>query len=56
LVLLSKELIHLNLHFIGETNQLALALEQADLKLAQENDQWRLSLAVPITSAGPKSK
>ena len=56
MVLLSKDLVHLNLHFIGETSQLALALEQADLKLAQENDQWRLSLTGPVASAGPKKK
>lgn len=56
MVMLSKDLVHLNLHFIGETNQLALALEQADLKLAQENQQWRLSLADLVTSVGPKAK
>ena len=56
MVLLSKDLVHLNLHYIGGTNQLALALEQADIKLVQENDQWRLSLAEPITSPRPKPK
>ena len=52
LVLLSKELIHLNLHFIGDRDQLALALEQSDLRLFEEGGQWRLGLA----GAQPKGK
>jgi len=42
MVLLSKDRVRLNLHFIGGTNQLALALEQADLALVQEGGQWFL--------------
>ena len=56
LVLLSKERAHLNLHYIGETNQLALALEQADLKLVQENEQWRLSAAKSAQTVGATAK
>ncbi|MBT3306117.1 MAG: DUF2066 domain-containing protein [Alphaproteobacteria bacterium] len=43
MVLLSKEEVRLNLHFFGDTNQLALALEQADLKLAQDEGKWVLA-------------
>lgn len=45
LVLLSKGEVRLNLHFFGDTNQLALALEQADLKLAQDEGKWVLAPA-----------
>ncbi len=43
LVLLSKNEVRLNLHFFGDTSQLALALEQADLKLFQEQGEWVLA-------------
>ena len=42
MVLLSKDEVRLNLHFFGDTGQLALALEQADLKLLQEGGTWVL--------------
>jgi len=42
MVLLSKDEVRLNLHFFGDTGQLALALEQADLKLLQEGGIWVL--------------
>ena len=42
IVLLSKDEVRLNIHFFGKTSQLALALEQADLKLFQEEGSWVL--------------
>lgn len=45
IVLLSKDEVRLNLHFFGETDQLSLALEQADIKLFQEEGSWIL---VPV--------
>ncbi len=50
LVLLSLAEVRVNLHYIGESNQLALALEQADLTLSREADEWILSLK-PASSA-----
>ena len=44
LVILSLEEARVNLHYIGELEQLALALEQADLKITQEGDGWLLEL------------
>jgi hypothetical protein len=43
IVLLSKDEVRLNLHFFGEIDQLSLALEQADLKLFQEQGSWVLA-------------
>ena len=48
MVLLSRERVRLILHFIGETSQLALALEQADLALVQEGGKWVLGPIKPI--------
>ena len=48
MVLLSRERVRLILHFIGETSQLALALEQADLALVQEGGKWFLGPIKPI--------
>ena len=45
ILMLSKDEVRLNLHFFGETDQLSLALEQADLKLFQEEGSWVL---VPV--------
>ena len=42
MVLLSKDEVRLNLHFFGDTSQLALALEQADLRLYQDEGKWVL--------------
>ena len=47
MVLLSRDRVRLKLHFIGETRQLALALEQADLTLVQEGGEWFLGTIEP---------
>ncbi|MCH2327448.1 MAG: hypothetical protein MK294_09455, partial [Rhodospirillales bacterium] len=52
MVLLSRSEVRVNLHFIGDRDQLALALEQSDLRLFEEGGQWRLGLA----GAQPKGK
>ncbi len=44
LVLLSLDEARVNLHYIGEPGQLALALEQTDLKIFREGDGWVLEL------------
>ncbi|CCQ72847.1 conserved exported protein of unknown function [Magnetospira sp. QH-2] len=44
-VLLVRDEVRLNLHHIGDIDQLALALAQADLTLSLDGDQWRLSRA-----------
>ena len=44
LVLLSVEEARVNLHFLGEPEQLMMALEQADLKLFEESGEWLLTL------------
>ncbi|MBC8339868.1 MAG: DUF2066 domain-containing protein [Rhodospirillales bacterium] len=43
MVLLSRDEVRFNLHFFGDTSQLALALEQADMKLAQDEGKWVLA-------------
>ncbi len=43
LVLLSHTEARVNLHFIGKTEQLMLALEQVDLGLSEEGGNWLLS-------------
>jgi hypothetical protein len=45
MVLLSQAEVRVNLHFIGDRDQLTLALEQSDLRLFEEKGQWRLGLA-----------
>ena len=45
MVLFSRSEVRVNLHFIGDRDQLALALEQSDLRLFEEGGQWRLGLA-----------
>ncbi len=40
LVLLSRDEVRANLQYIGELEQLVLALEQADLHLSKEGDGW----------------
>lgn len=42
LVILSLDEARVNLHYIGEPAQLALALEQADLKITRDGDSWEL--------------
>ncbi len=56
MVLLSRDRVRLNLHFIGETNQLALALEQADLTLVQEGGTWFLGTIKPVKPGGTNRK
>jgi hypothetical protein len=51
LVLLSKTEARINLHYIGEPEQLVLALQQADLDLVQEGGAWTLT----VTRRPPKS-
>ena len=46
-ILMSKAEVRLALHFIGEIDQLTLALGQADLQLLREGDLWVLTLARP---------
>ena len=46
-ILMSKAEVRLALHFIGEVDQLALALGQADLQLLREGDLWVLTLVRP---------
>ena len=42
-VVLSRADVRLNLHYLGNPDQLALALEQADLKLTESFGNWILS-------------
>ncbi len=49
-VLMSRAEVQLNLQFIGEPDQLALALGQADLQLTREGDIWVLTLGKPGSS------
>ena len=44
LVLLSRDEVRVNLHYIGEPEQLSLALEQADLAISRDGDDWILNL------------
>ncbi len=44
LVLLSRDEIRVNLHYIGESDQLTVALEQADLRLSRNEHDWVLGL------------
>jgi len=42
LVILSLSEVRVNLHYIGEPEQLSLALEQADLAIVKDGDGWLL--------------
>ncbi|MEQ8194391.1 MAG: DUF2066 domain-containing protein [Rhodospirillales bacterium] len=54
LVMLSREEVRANLIYLGELEQLILALEQADLRLSKEGDGWILR---PLRAAqGQKQK
>ncbi len=44
LVLLSRNEVRLNVHYIGDPNQLTLALAQADISLVEEEGNWVLRL------------
>ncbi len=48
LVLLSRDQARLNLYYAGTPRQLLVALEQADLKLAQEGAEWILGLTSTV--------
>jgi len=50
-VLLRRDMVRLNLHFIGDAEQLALSLDQADLALWEEAGQWYLAQKTSQTSA-----
>ncbi len=58
MVLLSQDEVRVNLHFVGDAHQLALALEQADLRLFEESGEWLLTLLEPAPGMppGPASK
>ena len=45
LVLMSRDEVRVNLHYIGDPEQLALALQQADLTLERVGDEWILALS-----------
>lgn len=44
LILLSRDEARVNLHYLGNPEQLALALSQADLVLSQDQGGWKLML------------
>jgi hypothetical protein len=52
LVLLSRSQVLLNLHYLGAPEQLGLALAQADLALAREDDVWTLKPRGGATAGG----
>jgi len=45
MVLMSLDEVRVNLHYVGEPEQLRVALGQADLTLVREDDEWVLYLA-----------
>ncbi|MCW8915650.1 MAG: DUF2066 domain-containing protein [Magnetovibrio sp.] len=51
LVLLRLDEVRLNLHFIGDAEQLALSLDQADLSLWEEAGQWYLAQKISQSTA-----
>ena len=56
LVLLSRDEARLNIQYLGDIDQLALALAQADLSLREEEGNWILELgssAAPPPAAAP---
>ncbi|MBI2585840.1 MAG: DUF2066 domain-containing protein [Rhodospirillales bacterium] len=55
MVLLSQDEVRVNLHFLGDPGQLALALEQADLRLFEESGEWLLTLLEPPPGPPPGS-
>jgi len=52
IVLMSRDEVRVNLHHIGTTDQLILALKQADLILESEGNSWSLGLAHPVGAKG----
>jgi len=55
-VLLRRGLVRLNLHFIGDAEQLALSLDQADLVLWEEGGNWYLGQKTNSRSGLPFPK
>ncbi|MEG3620171.1 DUF2066 domain-containing protein [Magnetovibrio sp. PR-2] len=51
LVLLRLDEVRVNLHFIGDAEQLALSLDQADLSLWEEAGHWYLAEKLPLSTA-----
>ena len=45
MVLLSLDEVRINLHYVGQTEQLTGALAQAELTLVNEDGEWVLYLA-----------
>ena len=48
LVLLSRKEVRVNLHYMGELEQLSLALAQADLVLEEDEDDWILGRVIGV--------
>ena len=48
LVLLSRNEVRVNLHYMGELEQLSLALAQADLVLEEDEDDWILGRVIGV--------
>ena len=47
IVLMSRDEVRLNLQYLGDPEQLATSLEQADLALKADGDEWMLTVAGP---------
>ena len=47
IVLMSRDEVRVNLQYLGDPEQLTSSLEQADLALKPDGDEWTLSLAGP---------
>ncbi len=54
LVLLSRNEVRLNIHYIGEAEQLKLALAQADMVLTKDEGNWIVKLQPPVKSGKMK--
>jgi hypothetical protein len=52
LILMSRDEVRINLHYIGGPEQLTLAMDQADLTMIKEEDEWVLN---PIDTGPGKS-
>ena len=47
MILISLDEVRVNLHYFGSSEQLVVALEQADLVMSEESGEWVLGLATP---------
>ncbi|HJO86363.1 MAG TPA: hypothetical protein QF359_05335, partial [Rhodospirillales bacterium] len=54
LVLLSRNEVRLNIHYIGEAEQLKLAMVQADMVLTKDEGNWIVKLQSPVKSGKMK--